>query len=318
MRLRTILAALTVAALALPITPARAAGPVETVVTFDLGAGELPESAAVDEHDNVYVSLIAPVSEIRKITPSGDQSTFASFDVGGFGPLGLAVGAGGDVYVAVASFDPATQGVYRVSANGTATRLPGTGAISFPNDLVFDRRGNLFVTDTAGGAVWRIFPGSSAELWIQDPLLQGTGELGAAVPLGANGIALTRRQHAIIVSNTELGTLLRIRIRRDGTAGRVHVAAEDPALFGIDGIALARSGAVFAAVNGQSTIVRVGRNGITTIADAEDGINGASAVAFGTRSDRRNLFVVNFGVFSPAPTPALLKIAVGVRGAPGQ
>ena len=210
MRLRTILAAVTVAALALPITPARATGPVETVVTFDLAAGELPEGLAIDAHDNAYVSLIAPVSEIRKITPSGDQSTFASFDVGGFGPLGLAVGAGGDVYVAVASFDPATQGVYRVGADGTATRLPGTGAISFPNDLIFDRRGNLFVTDTAGGAVWRISPGGSAELWIQDPLLQGTGELGAAVPLGVNGIALTRRQHAIIVSNTELGTLLRI------------------------------------------------------------------------------------------------------------
>jgi sugar lactone lactonase YvrE len=318
MRLRTILAALTVASLALPITPARAAGPVETVVTFDLGAGELPVGAAVDGHDNVYVSLTAPVSEIRKITPSGDQSTFASFDVGGFGPLGLAVGAGGDVFVAVASFDPATQGVYRVRADGTATRLPGTEAISFPNDLVFDRRGNLFVTDTAGGAVWRISPGGSAELWIQDPLLQGTGELGAGVPLGANGIALTLRQHAIIVSNTELGTLLRIRIRRNGTAGEIHVAAEDPALFGIDGIALARSGAVFAAVNAQSTIVRVGRNGITTIADAEDGINGPSAVAFGRRSDRRNIFVVNFGVFSPAPTPALLKIPVGVAGAPGQ
>lgn len=318
MRLRTILAALTVAALALPITPARAIGPVETVVTFDLAAGELPEGGAVDGHDNVYVSLIAPVSEIRKITPSGDQSTFASFDVGGFGPLGLAVDAGGHVYVAVASFDPATQGVYRVRANGTATRLPGTGAISFPNDLVFDRLGNLFVTDTAGGAVWRIAPGGSAERWIQDPLLQGTGELGAAVPLGANGIALTLHQHAVIVSNTELGTLVRIRIRGDGTAGRIRVAVEDPALFGIDGIAAARSGAIFAAVNAQSTIVRVGENGITTIADAEDGINGPSAVAFGTRSDRRNLFVVNFGVFSPVPTPSLLKIAVGVRGAPGQ
>ena len=318
MRLRTILAVLTVAVLALPITPARAAGPVETVVTFDLGAGELPEGVAVDELDNVYVSLIAPVSEIRKITRSGDQSTFASFDVGGFGPLGLAVGAGGDVYVAVASFDAATQGVYRVRADGASTRLPGTEAISFPNDLVFDRRGNLFVTDTAAGAVWRISPNGSAELWIQDPLLQGTGELGAAVPLGVNGIALTRRQRAIIVSNTELGALLRIRIRRNGSAGEPRVVAEDPALFGIDGIALARSGAIFAAVNAQSTIVRVGQNGITTIADAEDGINGASAVAFGTRSDRRNLFVVNFGVFSPAPTPALLKIAVGVRGAPGQ
>jgi sugar lactone lactonase YvrE len=317
MRLRTILAALTVAALALPIAPVRAAD-VETVVSFDLGAGELPEGAAVDMDDNVYVSLTAPVSEIRKITPSGTQSTLVDLNVGGFGPLGLAVGEGGAVYVAVASFDPATQGVYRVSPEGAATRLPGTGAISFPNDLIFDRRGNLFVTDTAGGAVWRIPPGGSAELWVQDALLQGTGELGAGVPLGANGIALTLRQHAVVVSNTELGTLVRIRIRRDGTAGDPHVVAEDPALLGIDGIARARSGVLFAAVNAQSTIVRVGERGITTIADAEDGINGPSAVAFGSGSDRRNLFVVNFGVFSPAPTPALLKISVGVRGAPGQ
>lgn len=317
MRLRTILAALTVAALALPIAPVRAAD-VETVVSFDLGAGELPEGAAVDMDDNVYVSLTAPVSEIRKITPSGTQSTLVDLNVGGFGPLGLAVGEGGAVYVAVASFDPATQGVYRVSPEGAATRLPGTGAISFPNDLIFDRRGNLFATDTAGGAVWRIPPGGSAELWVQDALLQGTGELGAGVPLGANGIALTLRQHAVVVSNTELGTLVRIRIRRDGTAGDPHVVAEDPALLGIDGIARARSGVLFAAVNAQSTIVRVGERGITTIADAEDGINGPSAVAFGSGSDRRNLFVVNFGVFSPAPTPALLKISVGVRGAPGQ
>jgi hypothetical protein len=29
-----------------------------------------------------------------------------------------------------------------------------------------------------------------------------------------------------------------------------------------------------------------------------------------------NLFGVNFGVFSPAPTPSLFKIAIGVPGAP--
>jgi sugar lactone lactonase YvrE len=313
MHLRTILAALTVATLALPIAPARA-DHVETVVTFDLAAGELPEGVAVDKRDNVYVSLIAPVSEIRKITPSGKQSTLVDLNVGGFGPLGLAVGTRGAVYAAVATFDQATQGVYRVTRDGTATRLPGTEAISFPNDVAFDRRGTLFVTDTAGGAVWRIPRGGSAELWIQDPLLEGTGDLAAGVPLGANGIAL--RRHAVIVSNTELGTLVRIRLRRNGTAGRLQVSAEDPALFGVDGIALARSGAVYAAVNAQNTIVRVDGGGITTIADAGDGINGASAVAFGTRRDRRNLFAVNFGVFSPAPTPSLLKIAVGERGAP--
>lgn len=315
MRLRTIIAALTVTTLALSIAPARA-DHVETVVTFDLAAGELPEGVAVDRRDNVYVSLIAPVSEIRKITPSGHQSTLVDLNVGGFGPLGLAVGARGAVYAAVATSDPATQGVYRVTQDGTATRLPGTEAISFPNDVAFDRRGNLFVTDTAVGAVWRIPRGGSAELWIQDPLLEGTGELGAGVRLGANGIAVAHRRRAIVVSNTELGTLLRIRIRRDGTAGELKVAAEDPALFGVDGIALARSGAVYAAVNAQSTIVRVDGDDLTTIADAGDGINGASAVAFGARRDRRHLFAVNFGVFSPAPTPSLLKIAVGVRGAP--
>jgi hypothetical protein len=32
--------------------------------------------------------------------------------------------------------------------------------------------------------------------------------------------------------------------------------------------------------------------------------------------DRTSLFAVNFGVFSPAPTPALLKVEVGVPGAP--
>jgi hypothetical protein len=74
---------------------------------------------------------------------------------------------------------------------------------------------------------------------------------------------------------------------------------------------------VFAAVNAQNTIVRVDGDGFTTIADADDGINGVSAVAFGTgMGDRTSLFAVNFGVFSPAPTPALLKVEVGVPGAP--
>jgi len=314
-RLRVILAAVTVAALALPITSARAVGPVETVVSFDLSAGELPEGLAVDRRDNVYVSLIAPVSDIRKITPSGEQSTLVHFDVGGFGPLGLTVDAAGTVYAAVASMDPASQGVYRVTANGTASRLAGTEAIAFPNDLTFDHKGNLFVTDTAGGAVWRIPRGGTAELWVDDPLLQGTGELGVGVPLGANGIA--HHRNALVVANTEGARLLRIPILPDGTAGEVGVMVEDPAIFGVDGIALDVRGSVYAAVNAQNAIVRADGGGFTTIADADDGINGVSAVAFGTgMGDRRSLFAVNFGVFSPAPTPALLKVEVGVPGAP--
>ena len=47
MRLRAFLAVMAVTALLLPIAPAHAAE-VETLVTFDLAAGELPEGVAVD------------------------------------------------------------------------------------------------------------------------------------------------------------------------------------------------------------------------------------------------------------------------------
>jgi hypothetical protein len=67
----------------------------------------------------------------------------------------------------------------------------------------------------------------------------------------------------------------------------------------------------------QSTIVRVGGDGITTLADADDGINGASSIAFGQGPrDHRSLYGVNFGVFSPQPTPSLFRLPVGVPGAP--
>ena len=40
------------------------------------------------------------------------------------------------------------QGVYQVSPDGQAVRLPGTEQIVFPNSLAFDSEGNLFVTES--------------------------------------------------------------------------------------------------------------------------------------------------------------------------
>jgi sugar lactone lactonase YvrE len=313
MRLRALLATLAVTALLIPSAPAHAAE-IETLVTFDLGAGELPEGVAIDTRGNVFVGLTAPVSEIRKIAPSGEQTTLADLGLGGFGPLGLAVDARGNVYAAAASFDPATQGVYRIAPDGTATRLPGTGAIAFPNGLTFDQRGNLFVADSTG-SVWRIPRVGEAEVWSDDPLLVGDGSAGAGVPIGANGI--TYRTNEIVVGNTDLGLLVSIPVLPDGSAGEATVIADDPAIFGVDGLAVDVHGTIYACVIVQSTIVRVGGDGITTLADADDGINGASSIAFGQGPrDHRSLYGVNFGVFSPQPTPSLFRLPVGVPGAP--
>ena len=315
MRLRSFVAALTLAALMLPTAPARAAD-IETLVSWDAAAGELPEGVAVDKRGNIYVSLIAPVSEIRKIAPDGEQTTLVDLGLGGNGPLGLAVDARGTVYAAAATFDPATQGVYRITADGSASRLPGTGSIAFANGLPFDQRGNLYVTDSTEAAVWRIPRRGSAELWIQDPLLEGTGAFGLGVPIGANGITF-RTPNEIVVGNIEQGTLVSVPILPDGSAGEPMVIVEDPAIFGIDGLAVDVHGTIYAAVIAQSTIVRVDGDSIETLADADDGINQASSIAFGQGiRDRKSLFGVNFGIFSPAPTPSLFRLPVGVPGAP--
>jgi sugar lactone lactonase YvrE len=314
MRLRTVLATIAVAGLLLP-APAAQAAEIETLVTFDLEAGELPEGVAVDNRGNIFVSLTAPVSEIRKIAPSGEQTTLVDLGIGGFGPLGLAVDARGNVYAAAASFDPATQGVYRITPDGTATRLPGTEAIAFPNGIAFDQRGNLYVADSTG-AVWRIPRGGEAEVWSDDALLVGDGSAGAGVPIGANGITF-RTPNEIVVGNTDLATLVSIPILADGSAGDATVIVEDPAIFGIDGLAVDARGTIYACVIAQSTIVRVSADGIETLADADDGIVGASSIAFGQgMRDHRSLYGVNFGVFSPEPEPSLFRLPVGVPGAP--
>lgn len=315
MPLRAIPAMLVVITALLSTGVADATNHVRTVVSFDLAAGELPEGVAVDKRGNIFVSLIAPVSEIRKIRPDGMQTLLTDLPTTGIGPLGLAVDAIGNVYVGLVSLDPATQGAYRVSPDGTAARLPGTGAIGFANGLAFDDRGTLYVTDSIAGAVWRIPQGGTAELWIQSPLLEGTGVFGTGFPIGANGIAYHRG--SVIVANSEQATLVRIPVRPGGDAGVPSVMAGDPTLFGADGLALGANGDVYVAVIASSTIVRVRAGSIVTVADADDGINEASSIAFGNgQAGATTLYAVNFGFFSPAPTPELLAIAIGVPGQP--
>ena len=309
------LAVLAVLALALPVAVASAAVNVDVVVDYDAAAGEQPEGVAVDKRGDVFVSL-APLGQVRKIGRDGSESTLATLvpPNSGNGVLGLAVDAPGNVYAAVSTFDPATSGVYRIARDGSFVRLPGTEAIVFPNGVTLDHRGNVYVTDTILGAVWRIpAAGGPAELWFQSPLLLGSGIFGFGFPLGANGIAF--RQGQLVVSNTEGGRLVRITVNPDGSAGLATVLAEGLALLAVDGIAFDVHGDVWAAVIAQSTIVRVSPTGtVTTVATASDGLDWASSIAFGKDHD---LWAVNFAIGPPGgPGPALLRLAVGVKGQP--
>ena len=73
-----------------------------------------------------------------------------------------------------------------------------------PNALTFDRAGNLYVSDSFQGAIFRIenpakcAPGCVATMVVHDPLLATAG----FPPFGANGIAFNRDESALFIANT--------------------------------------------------------------------------------------------------------------------
>lgn len=310
------------ALLALPPTLVTADERVEEVIAFDPAAAEFPEGITVDKTGDVYVSMTL-LGQIRKITPDGKQSVVATIPAPGFGVAGLESAPWGDLYVAVAALDlqtgqtdPETRGVYRVSPSGTATRLAGTGAMIFPNDVTLDERGNVYATDSIGGAVWRIPRRGVAALWSDASELAGDGSFGFDFPIGANGIATRGRD--LLVGNTERGTLVSVPILPGGGAGAARVVKAASELVGVDGIVVDVRGTVYAASGLQNLVTRVTRTGaVEILATAADGLNQPSTLAFGTTAgDQMTLYVLNFSVFSAQPTPGVLRVPVGVPGMP--
>ena len=314
----TIVVAISALLALVPAGSASSQPEVDVLVAFDESAGQNPEGIAIGRTGSIYVS-IAPLGELWRIPRGSDEPRpFGSVDgiVPGrdFGLLGLAVDVFGNVYGAVASADPAVNGVWRFDRRtGDATRLPGTAAIGLPNGLAFDKVGTLFVADSTG-AIWRVPWGGSASLVVRDDALTGDGSLG--VFIGVNGIAV--RHGTLIVTNTERRTMLAVSKSGD----EIDLIARLPEGANPDGLALDVHGDAFVAINAQNAIGRVTPAGAFEIVVSGDPLDFPSSVAFGTaRGERRTLFGVNFSItealgLPPGEGPGVFAFHAGVPGAP--
>jgi sugar lactone lactonase YvrE len=135
---------------------------------------------------------------------------------------------------------------------------------------------------------------------------------------------------ALYVASTTRGLLVRIPIEADGSAGAAEVVAGDDsnecepdALFGMDGIAVASDGSVYAALVLQNQLVRIdpADGSHEMLLTAEDGLHNPASLAFGTtEGDTTSLYITNYAVLPPepedSPGPAVIKVDVGVEGAP--
>jgi len=309
----------------MPTTALASDSPVRVLTT---AYPKLPEGIAIDHTGTTYLSFPF-AGQVVKFAPGGGLSTVAT--VPGI-PLGIRLDAEGNVFIAVIQLTPEMgKGIWKVPASGGSAFQVASG-VGLWNGMAFDHRGNLYVSDTAGGAIWRLAKNGDFAMWSGSSLLKGTtapgpcGIVGPTVtaglgPFGANGIVFNKHGD-MLVSNTDVGDIVRIPMNPDGSAGTASVFS-GPAcdLWGADGVAMDNADNLYVAADAINQIVRVDPTGHIQVLAAGSPLNEVSDIAFGTGlGDRTELFISNDAAFPTFPpstgAPGVLEMNVGIPGTP--
>ncbi|MET9963114.1 hypothetical protein ABZ128_29285 [Streptomyces sp. NPDC006326] len=274
-----------------------------TVAHFDFAAGQTPENIALEPDGSADLTF-ALARQVARVDPHGNTRVLAELPavadpqtplVGAAVVSGIVRTHDGTLYVAYNTGTTET-GVYRITPDGTVAKFADLPPDGFANGLALDEKhGALYAADSVLGAVRRISLGdASVTAWATGTALAPT------TFIGANGIKV--HHQAVWVSNYDRGTLLRIPVGADGSAGAITTRADG--LDGIDDFAFAgRSETVLAALNPGNELVLVRRDGTRTVLlTARDGLSGPTSVAV----RRHTVYVPSASFTTEQPDPNLL------------
>ena len=240
--------------------------------------GTILENIAIGPTGHLFVTAINS-GTIFQVSPAGSSRVFGQVQ----GPL---LGLAFDVDGTLVAVGGTTGSVYRFSSEGTPSLVIKIAGAQDLNGIALLSPGKFLVADDAADTVWEVdAKAGTAHTWLTGGLLMHPPN---GLPIGPNGIKLFRG--AAYISNTGAGTLLRVPIRWDGSAGTPEVYASS---FQVDDFAFGLDGSIFAATQ-TGNIIRLHPNGTRTMMPT--GTLGDAAVAFGhTLFDFRDIYVVNNG-----------------------
>ncbi len=279
----------------------------------------LPTAVAVDSAGNVYIADTQN-STIRRIGTNQIVTTVAGLagSVGAvdgttnisrfYAPQGLAVDAGGNLYVA----DTANGTIRKIGTNGIVSTLAGsagtlnsfdgigTNANFFhPEGIAFDGAGNLYIADTWNHTIRKITAAGSVTT-----LAGLAGYVGSSD--GTNSKARFNRPAGIAVdgaTNVFVTDSMNHTIRKISPGGAVTTIAGLPGCWGRadgtnstarffqpQGVAVDGAGNVFVSDSGNQTIRKLSLSGTNWIVTTVAGFSGTAGHLNGTGDKARFSF----------------------------
>ena len=285
------------------------------VFGFADGAGNTakffqPIGVVLDASGNLYVTD-AENHRIRKVTPSGNVSTFAGSGTAGFAdgagtnakfnsPRGITIDVAGNLYIA----DGINHNIRKITIAGVVTTLAGSGIAGFadgvgaaaqfhfPKEIKADAAGNLYVADDINHRIRKVTPTGTVSTIAGSVSGSADGQGATATFNQPTGIAVDA------AGNLFIADAKNHKIRKITSAGVVSSLAGSGVEGSADGdgiaaqfntptgIAVDNLGNIFVAEDGNIIRKITATGTVTTLAGSASGFNDGTAAAASTGPTR--------------------------------
>lgn len=246
------------------------------------------ENITIDGRGDLYVTSLEE-GIIYKVNPNGQQAVFAH--IAGK-PAGI-VNISGSSFLVNGWDEQGIPTIYLISGHGEVCIMHQPPGAAFLNGMIGLNENEFLICDAAMGCIfiYRLKENESA-VWLQHDLL-AKADSNMLMP-AANGIKLFN-QH-LFVSNTDKKTLIRIPISNNAP-GEPKVWLDN---LNLDDFAFDEWGNLYATTHIYNSVIKISpTKQVTVIAEAEQGLAGSTAVAFGrTPQDANYIYVTTNGGMS--------------------